>query len=388
MPPRAALAALLVGLTAAAGCSGAETFAQHPGFDAWFAAHPPDPAPASPVERELLRRYRPLLHVPATAAGPLDFYRDYIAHGRLHADGRTWSRVDRAAAGGARGRPGAVFVHEPPPGADARAVAYGRVEHARLAPFGRLTFLEWHFVFRVSGLPAALPAWQEWLAGLAGDPHDWHQLDHYTAATLVLGPAPGHVPLGLVLQQHNAQRAYWFGRDLPRPPNGRVRLAAALRSNELYPWRGQQARHRAVRFLEPGNAAWLTTGHGERPWDGSHDVTVPGRRVDYALRFLAGTDPFYRFSGRLGADRWLPGRDGPPGADYDAIPAFQARPLQLCAFRWPRRHDDDRLAALEALLAAPGDAGARATLMEDCRRFVAKSIGYNSAATSHRTARR
>lgn len=84
----------------------------------------------------------------------------------------------------------------------------------------------------------------------------------------------------------------------------------------------------------------------------------------------------------------MPGRDAPPGAGYDTLPAFQPRPLQLCAFRWPERPGAERLAALEALLAAPGDADARATLMDACRRFIAKSIGYNSAATSHGTARR
>lgn len=382
---RNALAAPLA-LVLLAGCGGAETFAQYPGFEAWFAAHPPDPAPATAAERALLRRYRPLLHVPAGAPGPLDFYRDYIGHGRLRAGGESWSRVDRARLAAHADDPEAVFVHRPPAAPDPRPVAYGRVERARLEPFGRLTFLEWHFAFRRSGLPAELPAWLEWPAAIAGDPDDWHQLDHYTAATLLLGP--GHEPLGLVLQQHNAQRAYWFGRDLPRPPDGRVRLAAAVRSNELYPRPRARTRHRAVRFLEADNASWLMSGRGDAPWTAGHDVTVPGRRVDYALRFLAGTDPFYRFSGRLGADRLLPGRDGPPGADYDTIPAFQDRVLQFCAFRWPRRANGDRLAAIEALLADPGDARARAVLMRGCRRFIAKAIGYNSAAMSHGTARR
>ena len=385
MRRRAAPAAALPALLALHGCSGSETFAQRPGFEAWFAAHPPDPAPATPHERALLRRYRPVLRVPAGAPGPLDFYADYIAHGSLHAAGERWRRVDRARLAAHADDPEAVFAHEPPARTDPRATAYGRVRYRQVAPFGRLTFLEWHFVFRRSGLPADLPAWQEWLAALAGDPADWHQLDHYTAATLVL--APGGEPLGAVLQQHNTQRAYWFGRDLAPPPVGRLRLAAARRSNELYPWRGERARHRVVRFPQPGNIAWLATGAGDQPWTASHDVTVAGRRVDYRLRFLPGTDPFYRFDGRLGAQRLLPGRDGPPGADYDTVPAFQDPALQFCAFRFPDADDHRRLAGLRALLTAPADAAARARLMASCRRFIAGSIGYNFAPTHDGTPR-
>lgn len=372
----AALALLL-----AAGCSGAETFAQYPGFDAWFAAHPPDPAPPDPAERELLRRYRPHLFVPEGAPGPIDFYRDYIAHGRLTAAGQTWTDVDRALLRAHADDPEAVFVHRPPARPRPTPVAYGRVAHARLKPFGRLTFLSWHFVFRHSGLPADMPPVPSLLARVFGDPDDWHQLDHYTAATLVLGPAKE--PLGLTLQQHNWERSYWFGRDLAWPRDGRVRLAAAVRSNELYPWASRRREHRVVRFLEPDNVAWLVTGRGDAPWTGSHDVTVAGHPVDYALRFLPGTDPFYRFAGRLGADRLLPGRDGPPGADYNTIPAFKPRALQFCAFHWRGDTGTEQLQRLRTLLARPRDPAARAAAQRPCDDFIAHSVRYNAAAAEH-----
>lgn len=369
----------------------AGTFAQHPGFEAWFEAHPPDPRRPGPAERTLLQHHRPVLRAPTQQPGPIDFYRDYIAHGTLTVGDRRWEEVDRALLARHGDNPGARFRHRPPAAPAPHPVAYGRIDRSRVEPFGGLTFLTWHFVFRTSGLPADMPFWQSLLAGTLGDPDDWHQLDHYTAATLVLGP--GQTPLGLILQQHNTVRAYWYGRDLEPPADGRPSIAAAIRSNELYPWRGERARHRVVRFLEPGNVRWLASGEGEAPWTASHDVVTGEREVDYAVQFLPQTDPFYRFHGRLGAPRLLPGRDGPPGADYNTLPAFKDRALQFCALRWSGQPDTERLAALERLLASPDAQRPRRRLLDECREFIggrlkraeqatesASAIGYNAPA--------
>lgn len=375
---RRSVAATLVALLAlTGGCTEDPSFAERPGFDEYFSEHPPMPRSANRAERELLERYRPHLRVPGSAPGPIDFYRDYIAHGTLKANGRRWSEVDRDLLAAHVENPDAVFRHQPPRQPDPQPTAYGRVHYREFEPFGELTFLQWHFVFRFSGLPFDLPLLQEATAQMLAKPRDWHQLDHYTAATLVLGP--NGTPLGAVLQHHNYLQAYWFGRDLPAPPDGRLQLAAALRSNELYPWRGERERHRAVRFLEAGNVEWLTTGAGEMPWSASHDVTIEGKAVDYELEYLRESDPFYRFHGHLGERRRLPGRDGPPGADYNTLPAFQDPLLQFCAFRWPAPGERERLSALETLLATPGNERARGELMADCRRFIAKSIGYNAS---------
>ncbi len=374
---RIGFAALLALLALASGCAEDPNFAERPGFDEYFSEHPPMPRAANRAERELLERYRPQLRVPGSASGPIDFYRDYIAHGTLEANGQRWSEVDRDLLAAHVEDPEAVFRHQPPRQPDPQPTAYGRVHYRELEPFGELTFLQWHFVFRFSGLPFELPLLQEAAAQMVAKPRDWHQLDHYTAATLVLGP--NGTPLGAVLQQHNYLRAYWFGRDLSAPPDGRLQLAAALRSNELYPWHGEQRRHRAVRFLEADNVEWLATGAGEAPWSSSHDITVAGEPVDYALEYLRETDPFYRFHGHLGERRRLPGRDGPPGADYNTLPAFQDPLLQFCAFRWPEPGERERLSALQTLLATPSNERVREQLMNDCRRFVAKSIGYNAS---------
>ncbi|MEX0607110.1 MAG: hypothetical protein WD138_03665, partial [Halofilum sp. (in: g-proteobacteria)] len=360
--------------------AGEGTFAQHPGFDEWFAANPPAPYAASRAERELLQRYRPHLRVPGSASGPLDFYRDYIAHGTLVIDDQSWTEVDRERLAAVADNPDAEFRHEAPPVKDLQPTAYGRVRYSQIEPFGEFTLLQWHFVFRYSGLPFDLPIWQEALAQMVGVPRDWHQLDHYTAATLVLGP--DETPVGAILQQHNHQRAYWFDLDLALPEDGRLRLAAAVRSNELYPWRGEGASYRTVRFLNANTVDWLVTGDASPPRTAAYDTTVPGEPVDYRLQYLPGTDPFYRFQGRLGERRVTPGRDGPPGAAYNTLPEFKDPALQFCAFRWPESGEDERLAALRTLLADPEDEDARARLLSDCRDFIAETIGYNAASRS------
>lgn len=349
----------------------AETFAQHSGFDRWFARHPPATTIPSPADRELLRRYRPMLFVLPGAPGPIDFYRDYIGHGTLRIDDKRIEQVTRERLARHTVDPHAVFRHEPGP-VEPRPVAYGRVDREALPSVGEITFLTWHFVFRYSGVPAELPGWQEWLAGLFGDRDDWHQLDHYTAATLALGP--GEQPLALIMQHHNHLRSYWLGPDLELPDNGRARIAAAVRSNELYP-RPDSTRHeRVVRFLEAANVVWLATGDGDAPMAIAQDRIEPGEPVEYALEFLPQTDPFYRFHGRLGEERMLPGRDGPPGADYKIWPAFMSRVLQMCAFRWPADADPDDVADLRRLLADPADKEAREHLFDDCRAFIRKRL--------------
>lgn len=361
-------------------CYRSETFARHPGFAQWFAAHPPRPEPPGSADRALLQRHRPLLHVLPGAPGPIDFHRDYIAHGTLLAGGRRFATVDRERLARHADDPAAVFRHQPPD-RPPRPMAYGRVDRARLAPFGELTFLTWHFVFRHSGLPAELPAWQETLAATFADPDDWHQLDHYTAATLVL--APGGRPLGLVLQQHNHLRSYWFGRDLELPADGRPRLTAALRSNELYPRPAVPTHRRVVRFLSADNLDWLAGGHGDRPVTGARDRVLPADPIEYELDFLPQTDPFYRFQGRLGERRLLPGRDGPPGADYKTLPAFMDRRLQFCAFRWSEDDTPEDLAALRRLLAEPRSTAARERLFERCRDFVRARLGDDTEAIGY-----
>lgn len=331
------------------------TFSQLPGFAEHFAAYPRAGARPSASDQALLARHRPRVFLPPKHPGPVSFYDDYIAQGRLiGGDGRTISgTVGQALLNTHKDDPGVTFVHAPrrAPATRARAsrepataVVFGRVNRD-IAAFPqrnggieqhRFTFLSYNLVFRHSGLPAGQPFWQLWLVDLLASRHDWHQLDHYTAVTLVLDET--EAPAAVMFQQHNYLRSYALGSDLELPTDGRPRVDVAIGSNELYPHRPERSVRRAAAFLGPRTVNYLVTGE-DPPGLRGDDVTHGVREVDYDLAFLAPTDAFYTFAGRLGARRRLPGRDGPPGADYNTPPAFKPPAMQLLAFYW---HEDQR----------------------------------------------
>jgi hypothetical protein len=102
-----------------------------------------------------------------------------------------------------------------------------------------------------------------------------------------------------------------------------------------------------VSFLDADGARYLVSGE-RRPWRAADDVTAPAQEVEPQLSFLPPADAFYVFQGWLGERRVLPGRDGPPGADYTTLPALKPKAVQLTAFYW---YEDDS-AYLELLAAA------------------------------------
>jgi hypothetical protein len=325
-------------------------FSQHPSFREWYAAHPPREAPPTEAERALLARYRPRVFLPAGHEGPIAFYDDYIAQGTLYdAEGRVIAdTVTRAILNAHKAEPGVVFAHKPadrPP----EVVVLGRIDREPVELPGELTgaeaaapftFLTYNLVFRTSGLPAGMPAWQRWPLALVADLEDWHQLDHYTAVTIALTPdrAGRLTPVAAIFQQHNYLRTYLLSAEdgpgrLALPPDGRIAIDVAIDSNELYPHRPGRTLRRAVQFLTPDTAPFLIDGE-DPPFLTANDITEPAREIDYALRFLPPSDAFYVFQGWLGERRRLPGRDGPPGADYNTLPAFKSKAAQMLLFRW------------------------------------------------------
>ena len=319
-------------------------FSLYPGFAEYFAEHPPAGA-ADIGEQALLRRHAPRFHLPAGHEGPIDFYRDYVAHGYLvtgdgvRIDGPTPEELNRH-----RDDPAAQFVHVP--GGEApRPVVYAGVErtdiwtsHLPGLKGEEFTVAVYHLVFRVSGLPAALPGMAAVSLGLIGDLDDWHQLDHYTAAFVVLD-AEEH-PVALTLQQHNYLRTYLVGESVEPGSDHRFDIDVAIRSNELYPHVPERRRRRAVRFPSPEAMAFMM-GYGKRPLMSADDVTDPDRTVDFELAFLPGADAFYTFHGFLGARRLLPGRDGPPGARYNTLPRLKPLPAQILGGYWREGNEGD-----------------------------------------------
>ena len=314
------------------GCSRSwSNFSQYPGFSQYYAQYPRNPLPATDDEQALLTRFRPRLFVDKTAEGLISFYRDYIAQGVLNdaTGARLSTQVGRQQLNLYRTRTDVVFVHQPQP-IPATPEVFARIDYDQHPVLGQLSFLTYHFVFRNSGIAAGLLRWQEWLLSLVADPSDWHQLDHYTAATIVLDSTK--TAIALILQQHNHEHSYVLGADLPYT-NDRISLVAAVRSNELYPWHSGAEKHPVVRFLSQDTLPYLVTGLN-KPWLAGSDLSKTERRVDYALRFIPATDAFYSFAGYLGQRRRMAGRDAPPGADYNTPPRFKRPLIRLVAFNW------------------------------------------------------
>lgn len=313
-------------------CANNENFSQRAGFAEFFAANPRSDALPGLDDQALLSRLRPHLWIDADAEGPVDFYRDYIASGELRGpdDQLISSQVDEKLLNEYKRSAGVVFNHSR--GSDkAIPVAYGRIDRGVIEGLGAITALTWHFVFRYSGIPDGVSAIKRAVLNLVGDTRDWHQLDHYTAATLILDRQ--RRPLALLLQQHNYQRSYIFGCDLDWPADNRIAVVSAAGSNELYPYKRGEHRQRSVPFMSEKGARYLVTGE-KPPLMSADDITRTDREVNYQMQWLSPDDAFYSFEGYLGAKRRLPGREGPPGADYNTLPPLKRIETQVVLYNW------------------------------------------------------
>jgi hypothetical protein len=334
-------AAFLMAALSACARAGDTNFSQRPGFAEYFAANPPAATIPDAADQALLQRYRPRLFMAPGLEPPIRFYEDYIAQGRLIGrDGKPLSTaVSSDILNRHRKNPYVVFEHIPAK-TPTRPEMLGRVDRETFDLGGKsrsFTFLTWNATFRTSGIAEAISSWKGLVLGTAGDLIDWHQLDHYTAVTLALDER--NRPAAVMFQQHNYRRTYIVGADMEWPADDRIGVDVAARSNEFYPHRPARTVRRAASFLSPDTVDYLVTGRNA-PFRIANDITDPAVEVDYALRFLPQTDAFYTFKGFLGEKRLLPGRSGPPGADYNTLPGHKPWHRQLIAFHW-RENDED-----------------------------------------------
>ncbi len=319
----------------------AASFSQEPAFVAYFNANPPVDAAPTAADRNLLERWRPRIFLSPENARPISFYDDYIAFGELRggAGNQVIYGPTREQLNALKDDPGARFEHRPSGSSSSRPIVFGRVDRDIL-PIGgaeddvrqrELMFLTYHLVFRTSGLPAGIPAWLGWLSKITRWDQDWHQLDNFTAATVVMDEAL--TPLALMLQQHHFVRSYLFGVDLPWPTDAGPAIDVAIGSNELYPHEAGRAVRPMVGSMTLDALEYLVTGEGQPLFSGN-DVTNPTEQLAYTLEYLPPSDAFYVFQGRLGKTRLLPGREGPPGANYNSWPVFERPADQLVAGYW------------------------------------------------------
>jgi hypothetical protein len=314
-------------------------------FEHWYAANPPSTSGPSPTDRALLESHKPIYYLGAAARDPVDFYASYIANGTLHdAQGRVIaSSPDRATLNAHARDPSVRFIHDGPAAVPGPSAVYGRIDHDTMPfPDGPrdLIFLTYTLAFETSGLPFGLSSLQEFAARAVADPDDWHQLDHYINVTLVLDAIkPARQPVAAIFQHHNYLRTWRLGGAdgpgrLAWPSSGRIEVDIALRSNEAYPHQAPAARWRCASFMEGSAARWLVTGRS-KPLTAAEDVTEPTRRIDdLPLITLPPSDAFYTFRGALGASRQLPGRSGPPGADFNTLAGLKRPAVQLAVSYW------------------------------------------------------
>ena len=320
------------------------TFADFPGFAEYYAGRCAggDPGPPGTEDRELLMRFRPRFILPPGSIRPIGFYEDYLPYSvlrRFSDKAVVEEKVSREQLRRQQDNTQVYLEYRPergkkPTKAGGPAV-FGRVYRERV-PFPGdngegtryldLTFLKYNLVFPVSGLPAGLNRLAgSILKGAGLDPGDWHQLDNFVAAHIVLDGRGK--PIAALLAQHNHHRVYLAGRDIALPADGRFVFDVALRSNELYPGSdsGNPVRHRVVRWSLYLN--YLLSGK-DRPLLSADDITygrrAGGREVVYDLGFPSPCDPFYTAKIMLGPPRpffgFDIGRDGPPGSDYYTVP--------------------------------------------------------------------
>ncbi len=318
---------LLLGFLCA-GCA-SESFALRPGFTEYFNQYPPEQQQPDKSAQALLQKYRPRIYKAQGQQGPVDFYRQYISSGILEVQGKRLSTdVTAQQLNQYRDNPDAMFQYTGKSMVDADATVYARIDTDTLTYQGKsfdFQFLTYNLVFPTSGLIEGMGLLSSVGLEIIGNLTDWHQLDHYVGLSVVLMEQR---PLALMLQQHNYQTTYLFGTDLQLPDDNRVAVDIAMRSNELYLHSEAEQRHPAVSFVSAKNLEFIKTGRN-KPVMAGYDITRGEYEIDYTLQTLPQTDAFYQFKGHLGKLRLLPGRDGPPGADYVTLPGLMPRAIRL-----------------------------------------------------------
>jgi hypothetical protein len=331
-----------------------KTFADYPGVRDYYRGKCTEiDKPVSAEDKRLLYKFRPRIIIPPGGRYPVNFYLEYLPYTvmRSYADNSVFTenvtrevlkknmhnkdvyldfQFDRFLQAGLDRK---YYEHDP---FDSKkdSVIYGRVyrESVKL-PCGKkiecvrnLTFLKYNIIFSVSGLPAKLPLGYDFFLNFFNlNTEDWHELDNFTAVHIVLDETEH--PIAVILAQHEYHRTYLIGKHVQLPPDNRITIDIALRSNEAYLGSKDMlpVEHRAIRWNY--NLKYLLSGKDRpliRGYDITYGINTGGKEIQYTLAFLSPCDPFYTAEIMLGEPRYLfgfdIGRNGPPGADFYATP--------------------------------------------------------------------
>jgi hypothetical protein len=300
-----------------------------PAKNAYQKTHRIHPVPE--IYKDLAVRYMPRIWVHPESWQPIDFD-DYLANSRLV---RTSDRKLLIAAPSVREMIALDYEEQ-----CAAHLETDEVPSRNPAPIyiqvfrdqnpadqtDQWIYIKYNLVFDWSGLAVKI-SWLSrlgaWLSG--GDLSRWHRLDIHIAAILAFD-ADRQLRM-LTLAQHNHQQTFLAGIDFPK--NQKPLLVAAARSNELYLDNGSTspAAHRVVPFFT--DVAYLIDSN-EKPMFWATDITygrnAGGKEIQLNPVFLEPGHPLADFAGLLAPPRRLLGiyigRDGPPGYNYYALPAY------------------------------------------------------------------
>jgi hypothetical protein len=319
-----------------------------PAKDAYMQAHRIHPIPES--TKELAARFMPRLWVHPQSWQPIAF-ENYLAGARV-----------------VRNRDGQVIMQHPTwrDLADLSSEAQCRVhlDAPEITPqnpaplyiqafWDDRTYIKYNLVFDWSGLAAEISRLSRIGAFLSGGDLDrWHRLDIHLAAIMAFDGA--QKLRMLTLAQHNHQQTFLPGRDFPS--DSAPHLVTAFRSNELYLDHGQTVPvyHRVVPFFNDV-AFLIDPARKPRLW--ARDVTygrnAGGKEVSLRPVFIDPGHPLADFAGLLAPPRRLLGiyigRDGPPGYNYYAPPAY-IRLVNFAAMGFWHAGDQNLLRQLEPLI--------------------------------------
>ena len=328
--------------------------------------------------QELAKQYLPRLWVHPQSWQPIDF-EDYLAKSKL---------IRRADKTVLKASPSAGYLSslayetqcglyldadEITPNNPAPVYIQAFWDENPADPDETWTYIKYNLVFDWSGLAAEI-SWLSrvgaWLSG--GGKDRWHRLDIHLAAILAFD-TQNRLRL-LTLAQHNHQQTFLPEVDFPR--DRRPHLAGAFRSNELYLDAGNStpSHHRVVPFFT--DVAYLIDP-AEKPqfWaiDMAYGRNAGGKEVLLKPVFIEPKHPLADFAGLLGPPRRLLGRyigrDGPPGFNYYAPPAYVSM-TNFAAMGYWREGDLDLLVKLNKLIRDKDDFratdwNAMVTLMRD-----------------------
>ncbi len=311
------------------------SFTEMPGFKQYFAKNKPSTILPSDTDQALLETFRPRIFLAKGQTSFIDFYADYIANGSLYVNKKLVSKqVNQKILNKYKNNVTAEFRHSPTKKQGTPTV-YARIHRDELIHDEQripLTFLSYNLVFAHSGLVKGIAGWQRLAMGIVASNTDWHQLDHYVGLTIALS---NKKPIAVMLQQHNYQTTYLVSEKtsentMQLPTDQRISVDVAMQSNELYLHSKQQTRHPGLSWITGDSIEFLKTGKN-KPTMAGWDITHGEVEQKYTLKYLPTADAFYTFKGKLGKGRKLPGRDGPPGADYVTWPTLMPLPNRMAS---------------------------------------------------------